>query len=260
MFKSIVCRSLLVTCFAALLPSLVACGAEPSHADESARSGVMSLPLIASANGHKYRLSNTYVYISGPQSTQLFSSEDPNETALSATLQTGAYTAYLFSWSLELDDGSGIFRPVQATLISSNAVGFSIYNGTTSTVSYQFRTDGVIVTVGSGALKVAVVVDEAPATCTPFSDDCGPDAWCPPTSLTGAPRACVAAGPVAIGEPCITPTECVANASCFDLGSGPVCAELCPLGSGEFSCASGGTCTAAGLDYGVCQAGAAEQP
>ncbi|HKO52657.1 MAG TPA: hypothetical protein VJV79_33350 [Polyangiaceae bacterium] len=260
MFRSLISKSIFVTSLAALLPSLAACSAEPSNTHEQAASGTISLPLIASANGHQYRLSNAYVYITGPQYAQLTSSDDPNETALSTTLQTGNYTAHLYNWSLELEDGSGTFRPVQATLASSSAVEFGIYNGTTSTVSYQFATDGVIVTVGAGALKVAIAVDEGTATCRPFSDDCGSGAWCPPTGLTGAPRACIAAGSTPIGEPCAAPSECVANASCFDLGSGPLCIELCGVPGGELSCASGGTCTPVGLDYGQCTPLAPEQP
>ena len=264
MFKSIFSKSIFATFVATLLPTLIACsGGERSSSSSSERavSGSVSLPLIASTNGHTYRLSNAFVYIQGPQFAQLLSSGDPNETALSTTLQTGSYTAYLYNWSLELDDGTGTFRPVQAQLISSSAVGFSVLNGTTTTVSYQFSTDGVIVTVGAGALKVAVVVDENAAVCTPFAEDCGAGAWCPPTGLTGAPRACVAVGPTAIGLPCVAPSECAANAACMDLGGGPVCAELCPVTALLQECASGGTCQAAGSDYGVCRPPApAQQP
>ncbi|HEY0465506.1 MAG TPA: hypothetical protein VGC79_14925 [Polyangiaceae bacterium] len=260
MFRSLISKSILVTTFAALLPSLAACSAGPSQADEQAVSGVVSLPLIATANGHRYRLNNAYVYITGPQYAQLVSSGEASEATLSTTLQTGSYVAYLYNWSLELDDGSGTFSPIQATLVSGSAVSFSIYNGATSTISYRFATDGVSVTVGSGALNVAVAVDEGAAVCSPFSDDCGPGAWCPPTGLTGAPRACIAAGSTAIGEPCAAPSECVANASCFDLGSGPVCTELCALPAGELSCASGGSCTQLGSDYGQCTPAAPDQP
>ena len=185
---------------------------------------------------------------------------NPAEEALSTTLQTGAYTAYLVDWNLERDDGSGTFFPIQARLISSYAVDFSVFNGTTTTVSYQFDTDGVIVTVGSGTLKVTVAVDETSAVCTPFADDCGPDSWCPPTGLTGAPRACVTAGIIARGQPCSAPSDCVANTSCFDLGSGPICAELCPVDVVGAECASGGTCAAAGRDYGVCNRAPSTNP
>jgi hypothetical protein len=258
MFKSLISKSILAICCAALLPPLVGCSAGSSDADQRTVSGVMSLPLLASENGHNYRLSNAYVYISGPQYAQLSSSGDPNETTLSATLVTGSYTAHLYNWNLERDDGDGTFRPVQASLISSVAVPFSVLNGTTTTVSYRFSTDGVIVTVGSGELEIALAVDESSATCTPFADDCAEGTWCPPTGLTGAPRACVPAGLIGLAQPCSAPSDCVANASCFDQGDGPVCAQLCPADAFELACASGGTCKAADAEYGVCRPTPAE--
>jgi hypothetical protein len=259
MFKLLISKFMLVTSLAVALPPLVACSKEPADT-EAAASGTLSLPLLASSNGHAYRLSNAYVYISGPQSTVLFSNNAPGERVLSTTLLTGNYVAYLSNWSLERDNGSGTFVPVQADLVSSYAVGFSILNGTTSTVSYQFSTDGVIVTVGSGGLDVAVTVEERAPICTPFADDCGAGSWCPPTGLTGAARACMPAGSIAIGQPCFAPSDCVANSSCFDLGSGPSCAELCPLDAIGTECAAGGTCQASGPDYGVCGPAPSEQP
>jgi len=253
MFKAKFSQFFLMTSLALVLSPLAACSSAPPRA-EAAATGTLSLPLVASSNGHTYRLSNAYIYISGPQWTQLFSSNDPEEKSLSATLQTGSYIAYLQGWSLERDDGSGNFVRVQAELVSSYAVGFSILNGTTSTVSYQFSTDGVIVTVGSGQLHVAVDVQERPAVCTPFADDCALGTWCPPTGLTGAPRACIATGSIAPGEPCSMPSECAANSSCFDLGTGPKCTELCPLDAVGTECSGGGTCQTAGPDYGVCGA------
>jgi hypothetical protein len=217
--------------------------------------GRVSLPLVVSGGSYAYRLGNAYVAIWGPQSAQLSSSGDPNETELATTLQTGAYTAYLGWWTLERDDGSGTFRAIPARLISSNAVAFQIFNGTTSTVTYQFQTDGVIVTMGAGALKVKATVDEIPAVCTPFGSDCYQGTWCPPTGITGAQRACIVAGSAAIGDPCSSPVECVANASCFDTGTalGSVCLELCPDTSFDLACVSGGTCRRAEADYGVCR-------
>lgn len=257
MLKLVISPSVLGLWLAALAPTLTACSGSPSPTEEARVTGVVSLPLVASSNGHRYRLNNAEVFIIGPQDAQLSSSGDPSEMMLSTTLQTGNYTALLLSWSLERDDGSGVFVPVQATLASSNAVGFSIFNGTTTTVTYEFDTDGVIVAIGSGGLKVAVAVEETAAVCTPFADDCAAGTWCPPTGLTGAPRACVAAGSIAIGAPCSAPSDCEVNASCFDLGSGPVCAALCPADAIGTPCA-GGTCTSAGPDFGICQPVTAE--
>jgi len=240
--------------FAASATASLGCGSEPATPGSSADVGTIALPLVTQTNGHTYRLSNVFISISGPQFAQLFSSADPNETSLSTTLQTGSYSAFLFfGWTLERDDGTGNFSPVAATLASNPGVNFTIFNGATTTVSYQFETDGVIVTVGAGQLKVTTTVDETAAVCTPFGTDCPEGSWCPPTALTGSRRACIAAGSTALGQPCAGPADCVGNASCFDLGTGPVCAPLCPAGEFDAACASGGTCQPAGPDYGVCR-------
>lgn len=217
--------------------------------------GTIALPLVAQANGHAYRLRNVFINIWGPQPTQLYDSGASVQTALSATLTTGAYTAYLYDgWTLERDDGTGAFWPVMARRLSSPDVAFTIFNGTTSTVSYQFETDGVIVTVGSGQVRITAGIQEIPAVCAPFGTECGDGAWCPPTTLTARARACVVAGATPVGAPCASPTECVANASCFDLGAGPVCAALCPPEQIGGPCSDAGSvCQAAGPDYGVCQ-------
>jgi hypothetical protein len=230
------------------------CGSEPGTAGRAADLGTIALPLVTQTQGHTYRLSNVFISISGPQFAQLFSSTDPNETSLSTTLQTGGYSAFLFfGWTLERDDGTGNFTAVAATLVSNPVVNFTIFNGATSSVSYQFETDGVIVMVGAGQLKVTASVNEIAAVCTPFGTDCPEGSWCPPTALTGSRRACIAAGTTALGQPCAGPADCVGNASCFDLGTGPVCAALCPAGDFDAACASGGTCQPAGPDYGVCR-------
>jgi hypothetical protein len=210
----------------------VGCGSEDHATAPDAQVGTVALPLVTQTNGHTYRLRNPFIIISGPTFAQLFDSGDPTQTALSATLSTGSYQAFLLNgWSLERDDGTGTFAPVTAMLASSSSVAFTIFNGTTSTISFEFQTDGVIVTVGSGALRVTATVNEIGATCTPFGADCGAGTWCPPTTLTGAARACIVEGGTPLGAACASPLDCAANASCFDLGGGPVCAALCPPGA-----------------------------
>lgn len=152
--------------------------------------GAVALPLTTQTNGHVYRLRNPFVLISGPTSTQLWDSGDSSQPVLSATLDTGNYWAMLFDgWTLERDDGAGGFAAVHAELVSGSFVTFTIQNGATTTISYTFETDGVIVKVGMGSLRVDTKVDEVAAACTPFGTDCATGTWCPPTSLTGAPRA-----------------------------------------------------------------------
>jgi len=244
----VVCLSLFVT---------AACGANdtPHDADgkgaaAEAETGSLSLALTTSVGDHQYRFSSFTVLI-WPDYTWL-QSNGGSESVLTAQLPTGHHQADLYNWELERDDGTGNFRHVDATLLSSYYVDFEILNGSTTTVTYQFETDGEIVTMGAGTLNVAGHVEERPPVCTVLGDDCGEGLWCPPTGITGAPLACRAAGAVEIGASCASPAECVANSSCIDLGAGPVCAELCAPDSFDQACVSGGQCVAVGADYGVC--------
>lgn len=225
-----------------------ACSSD-SHAEEPAATGTFNMPLLATAGAHTYHLQGA-MYLNGP--TFLYLDLSSNESVLTTTLPTGNYSAYLYSWSLTRDDGNGNFVPVSATLVSSNGAAFSIYNQTTTTVSFQFETDGQIVTVGAGQLHVAIDVHEATPVCTVLGDDCPSESWCAPTELTGAALRCVASGPVAIGESCTAPTDCTANSSCFDFGAGALCHKLCTSADFNQPCGPNAICRPNGTDYGVC--------
>jgi len=232
----------------------VACGAnapdDARGATEEAESGSLSLALTTTVGDHQYRFSRFQVLIY-PEYLWLQSYGGP-ESVLTATLRTGQHQAYLYDWGLERDDGTGNYQPVDAQLISSSSVGFEILNGASTTVAFQFETDGEIVTMGAGSLNVEGRVTERPPVCTVLGDDCGEGAWCPPTGLTGAPLACRAAGSLALGEACESPTDCVANSVCVDSGSGPVCTALCAPSDFGMACPEGGQCASAGVDYGLC--------
>lgn len=231
-------------------PFLVAgCSTAPPSEEDRGANGSLSMPLLATVGAHTFRLQGA-MYVSGP----LFSYLDLNADAevISTVLPAGNYSAYLYSWALTRDDGLGNFAPVDATLISSNNPSFSIFNQTTSTISFQFETDGQLVSVGSGSLQVAVDVNETPAVCTPLGSDCPTGTWCAPAELTGAPLSCIAEGPLALGDACSSPYDCMGNASCFDFGAGARCASLCSSADFDLPCADGGTCTPQGVDYGVC--------
>ncbi len=215
--------------------------------------GVVGLPLSISGNGTTYELANVEILLDGPDFFDVLTESNPSEGSLSLTLPTGSYTASLESWTLEKDDGTGNFLPVIATLEGSADQNVIIFNGTTTTLTYRFLTDGVIVSSGEGQFGIVAAVDQVPPLCTPFGTDCAAGSWCPPGQLVGGDVSCVAAGTIALGEPCAQPTDCVANASCFDLGAGPVCTALCPASAFNAPCDSGGTCAAAGADYGICQ-------
>lgn len=238
------------------IPACSGSGSGKSVSTES--TGTFSLPLSTVANGATYQLVNATIEIFSESGfffdTYLSSGPEGGSTDLSTSLQAGSYDASLFSgWTLERQDAHGNFEPVTATLTSSSFVPFSIYNGTTTTVTYTFQTDAVTVVVGSGNLNVAIDVNTTDAACTPLGSDCASGSWCPPASLTGADLTCVPAGSVAVGQPCTGPSECVANASCFEIGdAGTLCAALCPSSGFDLPCDSGGTCQAATSDYGIC--------
>ena len=220
------------------------------HAEASSRTGVFSMPLRATAGGHSYRLQGT-LYVYGPTFQQLDLNVD--SSAITTNLPTGSYFANLNNWALTRDDGSGKFLPVSATLASSSTPSFSIFNQATTTVSFQFETDGQIVTVGAGQLNVAIGVHEASLVCTPLGDDCPLETWCAPTELTGAPLKCIPAGPVAWGASCSGPNDCATNSSCFDFGAGAVCLQLCTSAQFNQPCSADDLCTPSGSGYGVCR-------
>jgi hypothetical protein len=239
-------------CAAIVVASGVGCSnAHGRGGDES--SGTVSLPLSTSAGGVNYRLTNVQLEIEDG-TFQVLDESNAGEAALTTTLPTGSYDAFLEeNWSLEKDDGTGNFAPVSATLEDSADQPFTVFNGTTTTLTYRFLTDGVIVTVGSGVVSIVAAVDQVPPLCTPFGTDCPSGSWCPPGQLVGSDVSCIDAGSIPPGQPCAEPTDCVANASCFDFGGGPLCTALCPASEFNGPCDSGGTCVPAGVDYGVCQ-------
>ncbi|HEY8946427.1 MAG TPA: hypothetical protein VIM73_19385 [Polyangiaceae bacterium] len=250
MTRSRIVRALMTAAlgFSALTAS--ACSNHPQESREQGRTGSLNLPLTATVNGHSYRFSRFQLYIS-PE--WLWLTSTGAESSLSTQLTTGYHQATLYDWSLERADASGAYHPVEAALLSSSSIPFEILNGSTTTISFQFETDGQIVTIGSGAVHVLGEVRERAPTCLPLGDDCGEGAWCPPPELTGAPVACRAAGSLALGERCDGPAQCSANSSCIDLGAGAVCAALCSGAEFGAECPSGGICTSEGVDYGVCR-------
>ena len=250
MIQSTFCKALVTVSLllqgAVVLP---ACSNPSGTEAEVASTGTFSMPLLASAGTHSYRLQG-FMYASGPLFTyiDLTAATDVFE----ATLPTGDYSAVLYSWWLERDDGAGNFAPVSATLLSSDSQPFSISNQTTTTLTFQFETDGQVVTVGAGQLVVGVSVTENQPICSVLGSDCEPGHWCAPSELTGAPLTCIPEGPVAQGESCEGPHHCTRNTSCFDFGAGPLCASLCSVEELGEPCSSGGVCRAQGVDYGVC--------
>ncbi|HET9958016.1 MAG TPA: hypothetical protein VFQ61_26140, partial [Polyangiaceae bacterium] len=251
MMRSI-CTGLCALGFAFSVPLLSGCGISNDH-DEPSTSGTFRMPLTALAGEHLYRLSNVSLRVD-PGSLGLYGGDNPNEQYLTATLASGSYTAELTSWTLQRAVGDGRFEPVAANLTSSPTVRFELLNGTTTTVEFQFETDGQIVTLGSGQLRISARVDEKQPTCTVLGDDCPEGSWCAPSELTGAAVACVPAGTRAVGESCASPLDCVHNSACYAFGaSAATCAQLCQPTEFGKSCETGGICRPRGADYGVCE-------
>jgi hypothetical protein len=251
MARSGLLRAFTVGLLMCSVPAVAACSGSPNDTGGVEQLGSLNLPLSVTVGDHTYRFSyfQVYIYSAG---VLLTSSGDPAETVLTTALPTGSHQAALFSWALERDDGLGNFAPVQASLMSSSYVSFEILNGSTTTVSFQFETDGQIITVGSGGLTVVAQIEERAPVCVPLGSDCGEGLWCPPPELTGAVLACRQAGSVELGAACSSPRDCVSNSSCIDAGEGPVCTALCSSVEFESACESGGTCTPVGREYGVC--------
>lgn len=251
--RSTISRSFACICLAtgALLVTS-ACSGEGAPPAPRVGSGSLAMPLTTTVNASTYRL-DASIFIQGPTYTVVSTTTDPAEDVLRVALQTGQYSAFLSGWTLQKQKDDGSFAPVQATLVSNQFPSFSIDNGATTTISFQFQTDGVVVEIGQGNLLVNVGVEEIAPLCAPLGTDCAPGSWCPPPELTGAPIACVVAGAVEVGQPCAAPGDCVANASCLDVGAGPVCIALCPSSAPGEPCDSGGTCQTSEAGYGICR-------
>jgi hypothetical protein len=245
---------LLGTMLVACVPAMVvACSAQPDGQEEASSSGTVSMALSTVTNGTQYRLHGATFTIAGPTATQLVTSDDPAQSVLTATLDVGSYTATLQSgWVLERSDGTS-FVPVDATVVSANPATFQITDGGTTNLTYQFNTNGTIITIGTGTLNLSISVTETAAICTVLGAGCSAGNWCAPASIAGGTNVCVGAGPLAVGEACDATVGCVANALCGDIGAGTVCLMLCSHDQIGAACAGAGTCTEVGYpDFGLC--------
>jgi hypothetical protein len=134
-------------------------------AEEQVGSGRLQLPLTTEVDGRVYRLSaSIYVWPHGWLNT------GPDEPMLSVELPTGTYQAQMSSWYLERrDEPSGAFYPVSATLASYYRE-FSIFNGTTTNISFAFEVLGETITVGAGALNVTFDINELAPACAALGE------------------------------------------------------------------------------------------
>ncbi|XXX77457.1 hypothetical protein WMF30_01610 [Sorangium sp. So ce134] len=140
----------------------VGCTADaPDDVEQASEVGSLSLALVGgSSSGATYRLSRARFDIYGPTTRIIYG--DGDMPVLTEVLPVGGYDVLLQpGWILERWTGGG-YQPVQASLASGNPVPVFIGEGTTSTVVFQFRADGDVISVGNGRLDVVIDVDDAP--------------------------------------------------------------------------------------------------
>jgi len=251
MLRKVLSKALLAVALLHSACLLNGCG-DAAPADERAARGILTMPLVTTVGAHTYHLQGQLTIYGSNYPYYQYLNLNTDDPALTTAMATGDYTAYLQYWSLTRDDGNGGLAPVNATLVSASQAPFTIFNRATATLSFEFETDGELVTMGAGNLAIDVQVHESVPVCTPLGTDCPAGNWCAPSELTGAALRCIPEGNVLLGAACRSPLDCAANASCYDLGQGPVCIALCASADFNLPCAAGGTCTAQGIDYGMC--------
>jgi hypothetical protein len=228
--------------------------------DESG-TGSVRLDLQGTAsNGTVYRLSNATFTINTTPPT-IVSSDGANAAATTIVQQlpAGSYNITLEpGWVLDRMNGA-TSTAVVATLANSAVQMFSIQEARTTSVTYQFRTSGVVITTGT--LNVGIGVTEVEAgigeACTPFSTpSCAAPAWCGPGFNGSSQAVCQNGGNVPLGGPCsvVVAGLCEANLLCVTSPEtmSDVCKQACSP-SVPGSCATG-TCTpvAGSMQFGTC--------
>jgi hypothetical protein len=138
--------------------------AEPSNDVQNV--GTVTIPLSTTVGTSNYRLDAAFT-ITGEQRVMTLTTHD-DVPVLSATLPVGDYTVSLDSFTLSKDDGTGSFRPVSAT-VAATSLPFTVSANSTTTVSFHFMTDGVIVAPGTGT--VGVTFDVTESGCNPITVD-----------------------------------------------------------------------------------------
>jgi hypothetical protein len=244
-------KSWLVSGFALL--GLMSCGGETQTVLDV---GTLELPLRATANGHTYQLTGYVRVEQDPWAPPYYSNYIYLDgDVVSFDLPAARYTSELQSWQLAREVDGGLYR-VEADLLSPSRQSLTVFAGSKSTLTYRFSTDGFVVATGTGGVDVTVAVNETVPDCTPFGNGCGEGTWCAPTELTGRAVACIEHGSVPLGEPCTSPTSCVAEATCRSAsptGVGQaVCTALCPTSELGEECANGRTCRLSESGYGIC--------
>jgi hypothetical protein len=183
---------------ALLSASLVACsGGDASDTDNlpaeddttiaNAESGTLSLPLTAETAGTKYRLYRPTFAITGLTLSRTI--RPAADLAVDTeTLPEGEYSIILKAgWVLQKMDETGVWVPLEATLLTPNPTTFTVTKSGTTNVVFGFATGSGEVGLGEGAANVRISVqdcaafDQYSASLAALTVDCtgtiGPDAY-----------------------------------------------------------------------------------
>jgi hypothetical protein len=216
---------------------------EVSSTDGTSNTGTVRLDLQGQAqNGTLYRLRlATFTISSTPPITLSSDGANATATTISQALPAGSYLVTLQNgWVLDKVVGATA-TPVQATLTSAQSQMFGIQPGASTSVTYQFQTNGVTVTTGTLNIGIGVTETDggAPSFCMPA---CPANTWCGPSPTGGA--ACLTPGSAPLNGMCSTApmgVTCAANLLCVappGSTSGtcrPVCnpgaPNSCPMGA-----------------------------
>jgi len=231
--------------------------------DTAPDSGTVRLELQGSTpNGTVYRLRQAVFTVSTTPPTTINSDAFPaNATTLSQALPPGSYTVSLQpNWVLERVNNMGVLVPVTANLTSPNPAMIGIQAGANTTLTFQFTTNGQVVTT-NGTLNIGIGVTELDGgtgqVCTPFSNPptCGAPLWCGPPPGGGGQPVCQAGGNVPVNGMCtIMGPTCAANLLCAVNATGVgLCKQACQPGVAN-ACPNGGVCTSfsGSMQFGTC--------
>jgi hypothetical protein len=133
------------------------CVARPDvGANDVGETGTAQLALDATA-GSKYRLSNATFHITGPKHVTL----SGDGATVTAELPTGDYLAMLEDgWVLNQVSPDGTLQPVDATLLTTNPLGFTIQDQQVTSVAFEFLVGGAVIKMGDGDVNVTIKADD----------------------------------------------------------------------------------------------------
>ena len=224
--------------------------------------GTVSLDLRGTApNGNVYRLRNaTFTISTNPVTTLSSDGANLDAPVITTTLPAGSYTATLANgWILERQTAANVFGQVTATVNNATPMFGIVANQTTSLI-FQFTTNGQVVTVGNGTLNINIGITETGGTgqaCQLFANPtmCPQGQWCAPAPNNQPGGVCTVPGTAMTGGMCSATVTCVVNNICTGTVMNPnavACRPICQLGS--MTCGAGLTCQgSATMQFGVCQ-------